>query len=219
MFQETRASRWLAAALAVPLAVAVSSTSLATETPRLPKTPVNLSSHSAEFLEDLLTGRVWVYQRNEAPAVMYFGAGGAFYNCSLRRDRTGYRYSGPGWEWRIGSSTNKTALQVTVHPSGRKHRMVVIYTPESGRFHAEQYFRKTGDWRIVHDGWVQDALPAVMKTYCHNLRGVPGLEIDRSRTDLDWSEFARNANPVRTPDMNTAISVPPASPPRAASPP
>ena len=197
MSRAIRASRWLAAALAVPLAVAVSSTSLATETPRLPKTLINLSSHSAEFLEDLLTGRVWVYQRNGAPAVMYFGAGRAFHNCSLRRDKTGYRYSGPGWEWRIGTRRNKTALQVTVHPGGRKHGMVVIYTPESGRFHAEQYFRKTGDWRIVHDGWVQDTLPAVMETYCHNLRGLPGLETDRSRTDLDWPAFRSAANPIR----------------------
>ena len=220
MSQKIRASRRLAAALAVPLTIAAaSSTGLATETPRLPKSLINLSSHSAEFLEDLLTGRVWVYRRNGAPAVAYFGADGAFHNCSLRRDETGYRFSGAGWEWRIGTRTNKTALQVTVHPGGRKHGMVVIYTPESGRFHAEQYFRKTGNWRIVHDGWVQDTLPAVMETYCHNLRGIPGLEIDRSQTELDWSEFRAPPGPsVITPDTSTAISAPPASRRRAARP-
>ena len=197
MFRNIRAASKLAAALAVPITVAAAPACLATETPRLPKSLINLSSHSAEFLEDLLTGRVWVYQRHGAPAVAYFGADGAFQNCSLRRDKTGYRFSGGGWEWQIGSPRNKTSLQVTVSPSGRKYRMVVIYTPETGRFHAEQYFKRSRGWRIVHDGWVQDALPAVMETYCHNLRAIPGLEIDPSQTELDWSAFARTAKPVR----------------------
>ena len=67
----------------------------------------------------MLTGRVWVYQRNGAPAVAYFRADGAFHNCSLRWDKTGYRFSGAGWEWRIGTRRNKAALQVTVHPGIR----------------------------------------------------------------------------------------------------
>lgn len=179
------------------VALAMSSAVSATDAPNLPKHLINLSSHSAEFFEDLLTGRVWVHERHGAPAAMYFGPDGEFRNCSLRADKSGYRFSGPGWTWRIGTRDNSTALQVSIHPSGRRVGMVIVYTAESGRFHAEQYFGRTRDWRIVHDGWIQDTLPAVIRDNCPNLRTLVDLRVDRSQTQHEWPEFIRAAAPIR----------------------
>lgn len=64
---------------------------------------------SAEFQgRDLLTGRLWVCQRDGAPTVAYFGADGAFHNCSLRRDKTGYRYCRPCGSMAAADLTRRT---------------------------------------------------------------------------------------------------------------
>lgn len=144
------------------ISAALSSTALATDTPRLRHLPLNQPSHSAEFFEDLLTNRLWVYERFGAPAAMYFGPDGAFRNCSLRADHSGYRSSGPEWEWSIGDRHTKSNLQIALYPSSRRISMVIIYTPDSGRFHAEQYFKYSKSCQIIHDGWIQETLPAVI---------------------------------------------------------
>ena len=198
MFRNIRAARRLAAVLAVPLAVAMAApVCLATETPRLRGKPLNLSSHSPQFFEDLLTGRVWVYERHGAPAVAYFGRDGAVHSCWMNRDGSQYAFLRPGWTWRIGTPNAKSNLQFSSPSAHRKIAIVIVYTPETGRFHAEQYFKRNQEWRIVHDGWVQDALPAVVETYCHNIRLPDGFRIDSSQTQLEWSAFRGTAKPVR----------------------
>ncbi len=52
------------------LAIALSSSASATNIPNLANDLINLSSHSSEFLKDLLGGRLWIYKRNGAPAAM-----------------------------------------------------------------------------------------------------------------------------------------------------
>ena len=179
------------------IAAGLSSAALATDTPRLRHLPLNHPSHSAEFFEDLLTDRLWVYERFGAPAVMYFGPNGAFRNCSLRADRSGYRSSGPEWEWSIGDRYMKSNLQITVYPGNRKISMVIIYTPESGRFHAEQYFKYSKSWQIVHDGWIQETLPAVIRDRCQELDLPSSLEVEESQTQDRWSDFIRPGIVVR----------------------
>ncbi|MDE0174255.1 MAG: hypothetical protein OYH76_24665 [Defluviicoccus sp.] len=179
------------------IAAALSSTALATDTPRLRHLPLNHPSHSAEFFEDLLTNRVWVYERFGAPAAMYFGPNGELQNCSLRADRSGYRTSGPQWEWRIGDRHTKSNLQIALYPSSRKISMVIIYTPDTGRFHAEQYFRYSKSWQIVHDGWIQKTLPAVIRDRCRELDLPSTLQVEESQTQDRWSEFARPGMIVR----------------------
>ncbi len=176
---------------------ALSSAAIATETPRLRNLPLNHPSHSAEFFEDLLTGRVWVYERFGAPAVMYFGPDGQYQNCSVRADGTGYRASGPHWEWRIGDRHTASNLQISTHPGSRKVSMVIIYTPNSGRFHAEQYFRYSSSWQIVHDGWIQDTLPAVIEQRCPTLQVPSSVTVDASQTQLKWSNFGRPEDLIR----------------------
>ena len=179
------------------VAAALSSAAMATETPRLRNLPLNHPSHSAEFFEDLLTGRVWVYERFGAPAVMYFGSDGQYQNCSIRADGKGYRASGPHWEWRIGDRHTASNLQISAYPGGRKVSMVIIYTPNTGRFHAEQFFRYSRSWQIVHDGWIQDTLPAVIRQRCRALQVPSSVAVDASQTQLKWSEFVRPEHLIR----------------------
>ena len=179
------------------IAVALSSTALAADTPRLRNLPLNHPSHSAEFFEDLLTDRLWVYERFGAPAAMYFGPNGAFQNCSLSADRSGYRSSGPQWEWRIGDRHTKSNLLIALYPSSRKISMVIIYTPDTGRFHAEQYFKYSKSWQIVHDGWIQETLPAVIADRCEELDLPSTFQVEESQTQDRWSEFARPRITVR----------------------
>ena len=178
------------------LAIALSFSASATSIPNLANDLINLSSHSSEFLKDLLGGRLWIYQRNGAPAAMYFRSDGHFRNCSMRTDGQSYRTSHPDWEWGIGTRSNRTSLQIALHPSTRTVAMIVIYTPNSGRFHAEQYFKRTRDWRIVHDGWIQNTVPAVIHENCPNLRDLPDLPIDRSQTHTAWDKLLQSATPV-----------------------
>ena len=173
------------------VATALSSAAVATETPRLRNLPLNHPSHSAEFFEDLLTGRVWVYERFGAPAAMYFGPDGHYQNCSIRADGAGYRVSGPHWKWRIGDRHTASNLQISTYPGGRKISMVIIYTPNTGRFHAEQYFKYSRSWQIVHDGWIQGTLPAVIRQRCPTLQVPPSVPVDASQTQLEWSDFVR----------------------------
>ena len=179
------------------VAAALSSAAMATETPRLRNLPLNHPSHSAEFFEDLLTGRVWVYERFGAPAVMYFGRDGQYQNCSIRADGRGYRASGPHWEWRIGDRHTASNLQISTYPGGRKVSMVIIYTPDTGRFHAEQYFKYSRSWQIVYDGWIQDTLPAVIDQRCPTFQVPSSVAVDGSQTQLDWSDFVRPEDLIR----------------------
>ena len=178
------------------LAIALSFSASAANIPNLANDLINLSSHSSEFLKELLGGRVWIYKRNGAPAAMYFRSDGHFRNCSMRTDDRSYRTSHPDWEWGIGTRNNRTSLQITLHPTTRTVAMIVIYTPRSGRFHAEQYFKRTRDWRIVHDGWIQNTVPAVIHENCPNLRDLPDLPIDGSQTHTAWDKLLRSATPV-----------------------
>lgn len=179
------------------VAAALSCAAMATETPRLRNLPLNHPSHSTEFFEDLLTGRVWVYERFGAPAAMYFGPDGQYQNCSIRADGKGYRASGQHWEWRIGDRHSASNLQITVYPSGRKVSMVIIYTPNTGRFHAEQYFKYSSSWQIVHDGWIQDTLPAVIRQRCPTFQVPSSVPVDASQTQHKWSDFIRPEDLIR----------------------
>ena len=170
---------------------------MATETPRLRNLPLNHPSHSAEFFEDLLTGRVWVYERFGAPAATYFGPGGQYQNCSIRADGKGYRASGPHWEWRIGDHHTASNLQISTYPGGRKVSMVIIYTLNSGRFHAEQYFNYSRSWQIVHDGWIQGTLPAVIEQHCPAFEVPSSVTVDATQTQLKWSNFVRPEDLIR----------------------
>ena len=53
-------------------ATVLSSACFASDTPGLPRLPINISSHSGNFFESLLGGRVWMFNWQGAPAAIHF---------------------------------------------------------------------------------------------------------------------------------------------------
>lgn len=226
MIQGSRAARGIAAMLGIPLAIAAAtSTCLAAETPRFLSMPINLSSHSPAIFEDLLTGRMWVSERHDGPGVTDFGPDGEFHHCSPHPDRSGFRFSAPGWKWKIGTPNGKSNLQISLRTGARKDAKVIIDTPRTGRFRADHSFKRTKDRRIVHDGWIQDALPSVFENHCYNIRLPWGFRTDRSQTLLDRSILVGTVEPIRNRSRSqyayidaTGLAAPGGSPTMAVAP-
>ena len=177
-----------------------SSGCFAIDTPGLPRLPINISSHSGDFFESLLGGRVWVFDWQGAPAAIHFTRERRAIEC--RTGGSGASSPRPFrlMDWRIGAPENRTSLQLAEHgPSGASttYALVIIYNPRSGRLHAEQFSRDTGKWDVNRDGWIQDRWPAALRGACSPLSLPPDLAIDERQSSLDWNELKRTASPVR----------------------
>ena len=101
-------------------AIAISTVPLTTRA--APPPPSNISSHLPEFFRDLLTDRVYVYERREAPAAMYFAKDGTYYACWLHSDGRYVRVHDDA-TWTIGTSARTFQLSWAHIPSPhrRKH--------------------------------------------------------------------------------------------------
>ena len=188
--------------LLILAAAGVSSASFAGETPGLPRAPLNVSSHSAGFLEQLLAGRAWVHNWQGVPAAIHFTRDRRAIGCwpgkpgsSFEREPR-FRHM----EWQIGTPSNPTALQLTADMPGEEalsHETVVIYDPRTGRFHGERYSQGDGRWHVNRDGWIQDRFPAALRSLCPPRSLPSGLPVDRQQNSLDWNDLERAASPVR----------------------
>ena len=181
-------------------ATVFSSACFANDTPGLPRLSINISSHSANFFESLLGGRVWVFNRHGAPAAIHFTREHQAIGCWKSRSGTSFIRPFRYMDWQIGTPRNRTSLQLTGHgPGGDNpaYAMVIIYNPRTGRLHAEQYSRNTEKWRVGRDGWVQDRWPSVLRRMCPPLSLPPSLPIDRHQDSLDWDHLKRAASPIR----------------------
>ena len=184
-------------------ATVLSSACFAQDTPRLPRLPLNVSSHSASFLESLLAERVWVFNWHGAPSAIHFTRGHRAVGCWTARSGNSFVRTAPHFrymEWQIGAPDNPTSLQFIADiPGGENptYTMVVIYDPRTGRFHAEQFSRSTEKWHVNRDGWIQDRLPAALRPLCPPLSLSPDLPIDQRQNSLDWIDLKRTASPIR----------------------
>ena len=182
------------------VATVLSSACFASDTPGLPRLPINISSHSAHFFENLLGGRVWVFNWQGAPAAIHFTREHRAFECRAGRSNTPSPGPSRHMDWRIGSPNNATSLQLTAHgANGARptNAMVIIYDPRSGRLHAEQYSQDTEKWHVNRDGWIQDRWPAALGQICPQLSLAPGLPINENQNSLDWKDLKRAASPIR----------------------
>ena len=182
----------LAAALLAPAA-------LATDTPRLPRKPFNLSSHSPEFFRDLLTGRVWVFKHQGYPAAFHFTADGRAIGCKYNPDGAIFTTPGGYMNWKIGTPNSPSNLEMTTDHWGSGSvlwRMLIVYSPDTGRFHAEQYSRSTQKWRVIWPGWIQDSWPATLRRQCAHMTLPDGLPVNQVQNRLDWEHVKCTAAPV-----------------------
>lgn len=194
----TRFAGALVAAMSVVSGTAEASPGNAAEEPFTRVRPYNLSSHLPSFFRELLTGRVWVYQRRGEPAAVFFGGDGRLQGCWLRKDGSGFVRSHESMRWRIGTPSGMSNLQIAwaTEEGPRYYRMVVIYDGRTGRFHGERFSTTRLAWYVARDGWLQETWPAALAERCAGLGIDPDIPVNRAQKKLDFEDLKRNAAPV-----------------------
>ena len=164
--------KWFASVLAVFVVYGGSTGKVfGAEEPFTRVRPYNLSSHLPEFFRDLLSARVWVFERRGSIGAVYFDPKGAVFGCWLRNDGSGFERSRRGMRWKIGTSTSRSNLEISWPTAEglRYYRMVIVYDGVTGRFHGERFSAQERKWRVVRDGWVQATWPRVLAEGCQGL--------------------------------------------------
>ena len=153
--------------------------------------PRNISSHSREFFESLLTGRVWVAHRpdyqgehiiqNRVQAV-YHGSDGTISSCWYLEEE----YLHQNAHWRMAPSRKRGVVNywragTEPRPRGRG-RTPVFYDPKTGRLHSEAWIKRQVLWHRAKVGWVQESWPRAMKDACPDLKLPAGLAINEKQT-------------------------------------
>ena len=87
-------------------------------------------------------------------------------------------------DWKIGTPNGPSNLELaTDHwTSGPvSWRMLIIYSPDTGRFRTEYYSRSAQEWRIGWDGWIQDSWPATLLRQCARMTLPGGVPVNRKQ--------------------------------------
>ena len=148
--------------------------------------PPNYSSHSAAFFTDLLSDRVWLYERPNAARAedrgllwgVHHAADGSAHAC-FRLD--GQWQAGTG-RWRVVSSPgfralyNYSAAGTEPDPGHVRGHVPVFYDPASGRLHSESVGGNA--WFVLSLGWVQESWPRALEEACPGLPLPAGLAVN-----------------------------------------
>ena len=166
------------------------------ERPRL--RPHNQSSHPPEFFRELLTGRVWVYERNERPEAIYFGRDGALKGCAFLKHRNEYGPFPSEAQWLVGTRVGRSNLEINwPRDEGMRFiRRVMIHNGETGRLHAELFSTETRKWKVERDGWIQDGWPAVFRNACNEVALPWDVSMVSEQDLLDFASMRKSATPI-----------------------
>ena len=159
----------------------------------------NLSSHSATFFVELLKGRVWILARRLTPATrnkvwgLYFNPNGRIYNCiffngSYRMAETSWRIV---YSRNFGSLLNNYSLNEEPDPKQILRHTPVFYDPDTGRLHAEGWFKKPSAWLVSKDGWVQDSWPRALKHVCPDVPLPADMAINERQTSRSLDKLRK----------------------------
>ena len=160
--------------------------------------PRNYSSHGAAFFSELLTGRVWLYERpNSARAEdrntlwgSYYGPDGEVLSC-VHLDGA---WAALADRWRVVSSRRFRALHnyhkagTAPDPARVRGHVPIFHDPESGRLHTESLPSSGDAWFVLSQGWVQESWPRALKDACPDLALPPGLPINERQTSIRMDE-------------------------------
>ena len=157
----------------------------------------NYSSHSPEFFEELLTGRVWVLQRpssKSAPHREFVWAHYHYPNGDIRTCHRPDRYEAFNAHWRMvknkyRTSYNQYHVGKKPDPAQKMGHTPIFYNPQTGMLHDEFGDRTTMTWKIGSVGWVQDSWPRVLKDVCPKLDLPADLPINEKQTAKRFDEL------------------------------
>ncbi len=163
--------------------------------------PYNLSSHLPEFFREVLKNRVWVYERNGSPAVMFLAEDGSVEGCWSRSSGLRFVKAHGSMRWRIGTPAGISNFETSwATPEGLKYyRMVLIYDGETGGLHGERFSTRDLSWYVSREGWLQEGWPAVFVEKCGEVSGIPEISVNAAQDTLDFEALRRNAKRVVEP--------------------
>ena len=167
--------------------------------------PANYSSHDAAFFSDLLSDRVWLYER---PALARAGDRGTVWGVHHAADGTALAciHLDGAWQtrtgrWRVVPSPRFRALYnyylagTEPDPGHVKGHIPVFYDPETGRLHSESLGAAAGSSSgslsgcfVLSLGWVQESWPQALKQACPDLDLPAGLPVNRKQTSALMEE-------------------------------
>ncbi len=179
---------------AVLLASAVAADAASAASPR------NDSSHGAAFFSELLTGRVWLYERpNSARAEdrgtlwgSYYRPDGTVLSC-VHLDGA---WTALADRWRVVPSRRFRALYnyykagTAPDPAQVAGHVPIFHDPESGRLHTESLSpgNPPGAWFVLSHGWAQESWPRALKDACPGLGLPPDLPVNERQTSARMDE-------------------------------
>lgn len=159
---------------------------------------MNFSSHGPEFFTDLLSGRVWLFERGGKVGAVYFGSDGDARGCWMNRKGGRYFQTGEDWRWSVGIRVGGTKLELSRRVKGRQatYGLVPIYDGETGRLHGERFDRSKKKWFVTLDGWVEERWPGGLKRVCPGLSLPESLEAVANDGDVAWRSAVMGRRPV-----------------------
>ena len=158
--------------------------------------PANYSSHDAVFFSDLLSDRVWLFER---PASARAGDRGVVWGVHLAADGTARAciHLDGAWQartdrWRVVPSPRFRALYnyqragTESDPGHVKSHVPIFYDPKTGRLHSESV--GPAGWFVLSLGWVQESWPRALKEACADLDLPAGLPVNEKQTSAFMEE-------------------------------
>ena len=158
------------------------------------KRVANMSSHSAAFLNDLLTGRVWIHNVIDSTkerdkysyTARYMGPDGLMAHCIWWRGDHVWRVS----DWYLEPSRRYRTvfgyIASGVAPDPKRVRGFgpIFYNAETGELQQERWISKRKRWFKTTTGWVQESWPRALKEACPDLDLPSDLAINEKQTSL-----------------------------------
>ncbi|MCY4431165.1 MAG: hypothetical protein OXC11_12340, partial [Rhodospirillales bacterium] len=168
--------------------------------------PFNYTSHSPQFIERLLAGRVWVWRKEAASSGERSVAAYAFFPDGRLSQCLGLKLKGgERWRpvtsdrWRAGRSITAGTM-LALHAPLRKPKPFwtpVFYNPATGAVWTETNSRfwvgSRRNWTVLDRGWIQEGWPAAFREVCPDLPLPPGMKIEERQTALDWEAMRKQA--------------------------
>ena len=154
------------------------------------------SSHSADFFEGLLSGRVFVHEHASLRGIVR----GEIYRPNGRLSKC-YVHTGPKKyvrepnKWKIetwGGHATRTVYDMR----GRPGRSALFFEPVAGTLRLESLYRSQRRaegrvWVELGSGWVQESWPRVLADGCPGIKVPAGMAINEKQTSQNLAELRR----------------------------